>query len=336
MKLERKPWLSPPTKKRSSSSHLYNLGVIGESPSMHEVYQLIYEAILSPAHVLITGEIGTGKDLIAKTIHCGSPRRHDNFIVLNCASTPTELLEPRLFGYQQGAHRNANPNQPGLIHAADEGTLLLNNIGEMHLSVQAKLSQLLKTGEIQPPGASQSHKVDVRVIATTRSDLRARVECGLFRKDLFYRISTVAIAVPPLRDRREDIQYLARHFVSSACAFLDRPPCRLSDAAVKKLVSYDYPDNVRELHKLVKRAVLSCEDDDLLADDFDFEHSLSTSATLSLAERMERLERNLLIDRLRSNDGNQSSTARELAVPRRTLLYRMKKLGINSGDIEKN
>lgn len=299
---------------------------------MHVVYQLIYEAIFSPASVLIMGETGTGKKLIAKSIHHCGPRRHMNFIIQNCASIPNNVLDRTLFGYHKDAFQGADVTRPGLIDLADGGTLLLDNIGDMHSSLQTKLLRALQTSEILPTGARQSHKVDVRIIATSQCDLKAQAKRGFFREDLLYRLASLAIPVPPLRCRGKDIVHLARHFTTSACTLLERPACRWTAAADEKIMSYYFPGNVRELKTLVRRAVLSCEGEELFAEYLDFDKCYSDNATLSLRERMFRLERNLLIDCLRRNRGNQTTAARELGLARRTLLYRMKKLDIRSGD----
>lgn len=309
-------------------------GLIGDSPPMRAVYQLISKVLHTPVSVLLTGETGTGKELVARAIHdCGSRRSH-NFVVQNCASIPDNLLESELFGYRKGAFSGADTDRSGLFDAADGGTLFLDEIGDMPLGLQAKLLRVLQEGEVRPLGSMQTHQVDVRIIAATHCDLRSRAERGLFREDLFYRLASFPIELPPLRDRADDILHLARHFATKACSFLDRPACRWTDPALEQLAAYGFPGNVRELKGLVERAVLLCEGNELLAEHFNLQVSPTTNVRLSLRERMERVERNLLVDCLRKNLGNQTSAASELGLPRRTLLYRMQRLNISPAELK--
>ncbi|MFL9811861.1 sigma 54-interacting transcriptional regulator [Stutzerimonas sp. VN223-3] len=309
-------------------------GLIGDSPRMRTVYGLIGKVLHNPVSVLLTGETGTGKELVARAIHeCGS-RRSQAFIVQNCAALPEHLLESELFGYRKGAFTGAERDHEGLFDAANGGTLFLDEIGDMPLTLQAKLLRVLQEGEVRPLGSTRTHKVDVRIVAATHQDLHKRVEEGRFREDLYYRLSIFPIELPPLRDRDQDILRLARHFADKACSFLQRDTVRWSDAALEQLADYAFPGNVRELKGLVERAVLLCDSGELLPEHF----SLRTvtdelDSTLNLRERLERVERNLLIDCLRKNGGNQSQAARELGLPRRTLLYRMERLGISAADI---
>ncbi|MEL7560761.1 sigma-54 interaction domain-containing protein [Stutzerimonas chloritidismutans] len=309
-------------------------GLIGESPRMRAVYGLIGKVLHNPVSVLLTGETGTGKELVARAIHdCGS-RRSQNFIVQNCAALPEHLLESELFGYRKGAFTGAERDHEGLFDAADGGTLFLDEIGDMPLTLQAKLLRVLQEGEVRPLGSTRTHKVDVRIVAATHQDLHKRVEEGRFREDLYYRLSIFPIELPPLRDRHQDVLRLARHFADNACGFLQRDTVRWSDAALEQLADYAFPGNVRELKGLVERAVLLCDGGELLPEHF----SLRTvdndlDSTLDLRARLERVERNLLIDCLRKNGGNQSQAARELGLPRRTLLYRMDRLGVNASNL---
>ena len=309
-------------------------GLIGDSPRMRDVYRLIGKVLHNPVSVLLTGETGTGKELVARAIHDCGLRRSRAFVVQNCASLPENLLESELFGYRKGAFTGADRDRPGLFDAADGGTLFLDEIGDMPLLLQAKLLRVLQEGEVRPLGSLETHKVDVRIVAATHRDLRALVAQGRFREDLFYRLSHFPIELPPLREREEDILRLARHFADKACAFLQRDACRWSDAALEHLASYAFPGNVRELKGLVERAVLLCEGGELLPEHFNLRPDpLACDSTLNLRERMERIERSLLLDCLRKNNGNQSQAARELGLPRRTLLYRMERLNISSNDL---
>ncbi|MBB2494253.1 sigma-54-dependent Fis family transcriptional regulator [Aquipseudomonas ullengensis] len=310
-------------------------GLIGNSPSMRALYQLLGKVLHNPVSVLLTGETGTGKELVARAIHDCGFRRSQAFIVQNCASLPENLLESELFGYRKGAFTGAERDRKGLFDAADGGTLFLDEIGDMPLSLQAKLLRVLQEGEVRPLGSTATHKVDVRIIAATHRDLRSLVEQGRFREDLFYRLSHFPIELPPLRARDEDILQLARHFAAKASAFLQRDPCRWADATLTHLASYAFPGNVRELKGLVERAVLLCEGGELLPEHFNLRQAdcQTDDGCMNLRERLERVERNLLLDCLRKNRGNQSQAARELGLPRRTLLYRMDRLNISPADV---
>lgn len=309
-------------------------GLIGDSPRMRTVYGLIGKVLHNPVSVLLTGETGTGKELVARAIHeCGS-RRSEAFIVQNCAALPEHLLESELFGYRKGAFTGAERDHEGLFDAADGGTLFLDEIGDMPLTLQAKLLRVLQEGEVRPLGSTRTHKIDVRIVAATHQDLHKRVEEGRFREDLYYRLSIFPIELPPLRDRDQDVLRLARHFADKACGFLQRDTVRWSDAALEQLADYAFPGNVRELKGLVERAVLLCDGGELLPEHFSLrtvENELDS--TLNLRARLERVERNLLIDCLRKNGGNQSQAARELGLPRRTLLYRMERLGVHASSL---
>lgn len=309
-------------------------GLIGDSPRMQAVYGLISKVLHNPVSVMLTGETGTGKELVARAIHdCGS-RRSQAFIVQNCAALPEHLLESELFGYRKGAFTGAERDHEGLFDAANGGTLFLDEIGDMPLTLQAKLLRVLQEGEVRPLGSTRTHKVDVRIVAATHQDLRKRVEEGRFREDLYYRLSIFPIELPPLRQRGQDILRLARHFADHACGFLQRDPVRWSDAALEQLAGYGFPGNVRELKGLVERAVLLCESGELLPLHFNLRRlDGELDSTLNLRERLDRVERNLLVDCLRRTGGNQSQAARELGLPRRTLLYRMERLNISPADI---
>ncbi len=309
-------------------------GLIGDSPRMRAVYSLIGKVLHNPVSVLLTGETGTGKELVARAIHdCGS-RRSQAFVVQNCAALPEHLLESELFGYRKGAFTGADRDHEGLFDAANGGTLFLDEIGDMPPTLQAKLLRVLQEGEVRPLGSTRTHKVDVRIVAATHQDLRKRVEDGRFREDLYYRLSLFPIELPPLRERDQDILRLARHFADNACGFLQRDAVRWSDAALEQLAGYGFPGNVRELKGLVERAVLLCDGGELLPEHFSLRPvDDALDSTLNLRERLERVERNLLVDCLRKNGGNQSQAARELGLPRRTLLYRMERLGVSTGDL---
>ena len=330
----RRPSADQPTLPISSPS-TSGYGLIGNSCAMRQVYSLISKVLHSPYTVLLRGETGTGKELVARAIHDCGPRRSKGFIVQNCAALPENLLESELFGYRKGAFTGADRDRAGLFDAANGGTLLLDEVGDMPLSLQAKLLRVLQEGEIRPLGSNDTYKVDVRVVAATHRDLSALVNAGQFREDLYYRLAQFPIELPALREREEDILVLARHFADRACVFLRRGEVSWSSAALDHLSSYAFPGNVRELKGPVERALLICEGNELLVEHFALRVDIVPSgSSLNLRERLDQVERSLVLDCLRKNDGNQTNTARELGLPRRTFLYRLGRLNINVGSVD--
>lgn len=310
-------------------------GLTGKSAAMRRVYSLISKVLHSPYTVLLGGETGTGKEVVARAIHECGPRRSQAFIVQNCAAVPENLLESELFGYRKGAFTGADRDRTGLFDAANGGTLLLDEVGDMPLSLQAKLLRVLQEGEVRPLGSNDTHKIDVRIIAATHQDLSVLVSQGKFREDLYYRLAQFPIELPALRQREDDILDLARHFADKACTFLQRDEVSWSNGVLDLLASYAFPGNVRELKGLVERAVLLCEGNELLVEHFSLRmDTIPKAGRLSLRERLEQIERSLLIDCLRKNDGNQTLSARELGLPRRTFLYRLGRLNINVGNVD--
>ncbi|GGU83538.1 sigma-54-dependent Fis family transcriptional regulator [Pseudomonas laurentiana] len=307
-------------------------GLIGRSTAMRHTYQLISKVLHTPYTVLLQGETGTGKEVVARAIHDYGPRSSKAFIAHNCAALPESLLESELFGYRKGAFSGADTDRAGLFAAADGGTLLLDEVGDMPLALQAKLLRVLQEGEIRPLGANQAQRIDVRIIAATHRDLSARVSEGTFREDLYYRLAQFPITLPALRQREGDLRELALHFADKACAILQREPLRWSDAAFEHLGAYSFPGNVRELKGLIERAVLLCEGGELRSEHFTLNlDTLPQAPTRSLRERLDQVERRLLLDCLHKHGGNQTLVARELGLPRRTLLYRLGRLSIPLG-----
>src|SRR3974377_796525 len=229
--------------------------IIGQSPKMKGIFDLIQTVAPQNSRVLITGESGTGKELVARAIHENSARSRAPFITINCGAFPESLLESELFGYMKGAFTGANENRRGLFQAADGGTLFMDEIGNMNLAMQVKLYRVLQEGKVRPLGSNEETDVDVRVIAATNKDLEKAIANGEFREDLFYRLSVIPIHVPPLRDRRDDIPLLARHFLERFRKQMERPIEALSPQAMSRLESYDWPGNVRELENTIERAV---------------------------------------------------------------------------------
>jgi len=327
---EQVPHVSAPTVPALARSY----GLLGESPAMQAVYQLISKVLHNPVTVLITGETGTGKELVARAIHDYGSRRSQAFIAQNCAAVPEHLLESELFGYRKGAFTGADKDHNGLLDSADGGTLFLDEIGDMPMPLQAKLLRVLQEGEIRPLGSNDTHQIDVRIVAATHQDLQDMVREGRFREDLYYRLTHFPIELPPLRERGDDIQLLARRFVEDACCFLQRTPCYWADAALEQLGSYHFPGNVRELKGMIARALLLCDGNLLLPEHFNLPADAGQPTGMSLRDRLERVERNLLLDCLQRNQGNQTNAASELGLPRRTLLYRMRRLNISPADLK--
>jgi len=307
-------------------------GLIGNSAAMDETCRLIARVVRSNYTVLLRGETGTGKEVVAQAIHAAGPRSAKAFVVQNCAAFPEGLLESELFGYRKGAFTGAERDYAGLFDTAHGGTLLLDEIGDMPLSLQAKLLRVLQEGEIRPLGASTSHKVDVRIIAATHRDLASMVADGRFREDLYYRLAQFPIELPALRERDGDVLQLARHFSDQACSSLGRAPVGWSNTALDQISSHNFPGNVRELKCMAERAVLLCDDGVILPAHLSLPSAPPAPAVdVTLRQRLERVERVVLIDCLRKNRGNRTRTARELGVARRTLLYRLARLDIPSG-----
>lgn len=310
-----------------------NYGLLGNSPCMQAVHRLISKVLTYPVSVLITGETGTGKELVARAIHDNGLRANKSFVVQNCASLPENLLESELFGYRRGAFTGADNHHQGLFDAANGGTLFLDEIGDMQLALQGKLLRVLQEGEVRPLGSNKTHKVDVRIIAATHHNLEDLVEAGRFRRDLFYRLSCFPIELPPLRERGADIRALAAHFSNAFCTAWQRPICQWSKAALQLLDTYAFPGNVRELKAQVERAVLLCEGDELLPCHLNPRlQENSVVEPKSLRQHLEQHERGLLLDSLRRNRGNQSKSAQELDVSRRTFINRMERLGIKPAE----
>jgi two-component system, NtrC family, response regulator PilR len=238
--------------------------IIGQSPKMRAIFDLIQTVAPQNSRVLITGESGTGKELVARAIHENSSRSGTPFITINCGAFPETLLESELFGYTKGAFTGANENRRGLFQAAHGGTLFMDEIGNMNQAMQVKLYRVLQEGKVRPLGSTEEIDVDVRVIAATNKDLEKAIAAGEFREDLFYRLSVIPLHVPALRDRREDIPLLARHFLESFRNSMGKKIDGISPEAMRRLESYDWPGNVRELENTIERAVALQSGSDIL------------------------------------------------------------------------
>ena len=229
--------------------------IIGQSPNMRAIFDLIQTIAPQSSRVLITGESGTGKELVARAIHENSARAQAPFITINCGAFPETLLESELFGYMKGSFTGANENRQGLFQAAHGGTLFMDEIGNMSLTMQVRLYRVLQEGKVRPIGSTEESDVDVRIIAATNKNFEQEIAEGRFREDLYYRLSVIPIQLPPLRERREDIPLLARHFLETFRKSMEKPVTSISPEAMSRLESYDWPGNVRELENTMERAV---------------------------------------------------------------------------------
>lgn len=234
-------------------------GMIGSSAVMREAYSKIHKVAPTSATVLVLGETGTGKELVANAIHSESPRKDKSIISVNCAAIPETLIEAELFGHEKGAFTGAASNREGLVSAADGGTLFLDEIGELPLEAQARLLRVLQEGEVRPIGATESRKVDVRLVAATHRDLGKLAREGLFREDLYFRINVVQLRLPPLRERGKDILLLAETFIKRFCTEMLRPPLGLTPEAIQAITTYSWPGNIRELENAMQRSVILCD-----------------------------------------------------------------------------
>ncbi|WP_370981089.1 sigma-54-dependent transcriptional regulator [Agaribacterium sp. ZY112] len=236
-------------------------GMIGSSAIMREVYGKIHKVAPTSATVLVLGETGTGKELVANAIHSESPRKDKALISVNCAAIPETLIEAELFGHEKGAFTGAASNREGLVAAADGGTLFLDEIGELPLEAQARLLRVLQEGEVRPIGSTESHKVDVRLVAATHRDLATLAREGKFREDLYFRINVVQLRLPPLRERGKDILLLAETFIKRFCTEMLRPPLSLTPEAIQAITTYPWPGNIRELENAMQRSVILCDNE---------------------------------------------------------------------------
>ena len=303
---------------------------VGGSPQIHKVFEVLEKVIPTRSNILILGESGTGKGVIAEIVHSNSQRKDKPFISINCSAIPENLLESELFGYRKGAFTGAASDKKGLITMADQGTLFLDEIGDMPMSLQAKLLKVLETGEVQPLGDTKSFFVDIRLIAATNKHLEEQIEKGLFREDLYYRLNVIEVTVPPLRERKEDISVLARHFVEQFSRENGKIVTGISDEALEALNSYLWPGNIRELRNVIERAVVltSCDRIGLAELAVKIKEQQGARGTQTLKDRLEYYEEKIIRDSLRTHDGNKEAVARELGVDLATLYRKIKKLCI--------
>jgi two-component system nitrogen regulation response regulator NtrX len=305
--------------------------MVGRSEAMLDLQAEIAKAAPSKIRVLIAGENGTGKELVASAIHENSPRSDRPFVKLNCAALPKDLIESELFGYEKGAFTGATTKKQGKFELADGGTLLLDEIGDMSLDTQAKLLRVLEEEEFEKLGGRRPIKVDVRVISSTNKNLQEEIKKGTFREDLYHRIAAMPVAVPPLRDRKDDIPSLVEHFLSLFCRENNRPMKRFTDGAIKVLMSYDWPGNVRELKNVVERLVIMTEREVIDEDDIKplVSEARIAAGDKSLSELTEDFERSLILSELDKTGWNVSKAASRLGIDRANLHRKMRRYGIH-------
>jgi DNA-binding NtrC family response regulator len=310
---------------------------IGDSAAMREVRTLVRKAAAGMSTVLVRGETGTGKELVARALHQTGPRSGGPFVAVHCGALPEALLESELFGHEKGAFTGAATRKPGRVELADKGTLFLDEIGEISPAVQIKLLRVVQERELVRVGGTQTVKVDVRFVAATHRDLEAMIAKGEFREDLFYRLNVVPIRVPPLRERAGDVERLARHFCAVLGAANGRPKVAFDDAAIEALRAQPWPGNVRQLQNVVERLVVLTDSDVIGRAAVDREVARPAGAALAIAPsgedssldtRRRGAEREGILSAIERANGNRTLAARLLCVSRRTLYNKLKEHGI--------
>ena len=313
--------------------------LVGQSPALGEVKRIVERVAPTPTTVLITGETGTGKELVARSLHLRSERRGGPFVKINCAAIPENLFESELFGYEKGAFTGAASRKPGRFELADHGTLFLDEIGEMPLSTQPKLLRALQEGRFYRVGGTRTISVDVRLVAATNRELRSEVQRGHFREDLFYRLNVVPIRLPSLRERLSDIPELVALFLERFNRRRNKAIESVEPDAMERLRAHDWPGNIRELENVLERAVLLCEGPRIAPDDLPPELQGSAlpgdeEPANTLRERIRRetrrMERDAIVEAMAATTGNVTRAARRLGLSRRGLQLKLKELGIRN------
>jgi two-component system response regulator HydG len=301
-------------------------GLIGESKVMQRVLTAVEKAAASSATILITGESGTGKELIARAVHYNSDRSSAPFVPINCGGIPETLLESELFGYVRGAFTGATETRAGFFQTAEGGTIFLDEISETSLSMQVKLLRVLQDKEVNMVGARQPMKVDARIIAATNKDLPDRIRKDEFREDLYYRLNVIAIDIPPLRDREEDIVLMAHHFLEKFAEEFGKPVPRLSDSALKALQDYSWPGNVRELENIIQRLVIMSERDIIDSPDLPSLMRYSALKGVGPHRTLAEVETEHILGVLASVNENKTKAAEILGIDRKTLREKLKRI----------
>jgi DNA-binding NtrC family response regulator len=309
--------------------------IIGRSPQMQEIFAAVLRVAPTRATVLLTGESGVGKDLIARAIHFHSPRKDRPLVKIIPNTIAENLMESELFGYEKGAFTGANVSKPGKFEQADTGTVFLDEIGEVPQSVQVKLLRVLQEREFERIGSNKTQRVDIRMIAATNQDLRAALEQGTFREDLYYRLNVVAIEIPPLRARKADIPYLANHFIHKLAPDSGSQVESITPAAMDLLLEHSWPGNVRELENVIERSLVMATGRQLDARDIKLDVPRTRQVVpgeLALPEGMslDQYEQELIRQALKKADGNKSRAARLLGLTRNALRYRLTQMGLES------
>jgi len=314
-------------------------GLIGGSAHVRKLVATIRRVATSDAPVLIEGETGSGKELVARGIHNASARRERPFVVVNCGAISPELIESELFGHEKGSFTGATAQRRGAFELANGGTIFLDEIGELPIVLQPKLLRVLEQKEVKRVGGNDLLVADVRILAATNRNLREEIARKTFREDLYFRIGAITVSIPPLRDRREDVAPIARHFLAGMRKSTSGPLPGLSPAALDAMISHDWPGNVRELRNAIQRAVVMAETGELTGHDFSFLHREAapeggpeTPAGLS---RWEQAERTNILGELARQMGNKTKTARELGIAKSTLFEKLKKYGIRTAEFDR-
>ena len=307
--------------------------IIGQSPSMKQVFALIDRAAPVKATVLVIGESGTGKEMVARALHEGGPRRTGPFLALNCGAIPENLIESTLFGHERGAFTGADKSTRGYFQAANGGTLLLDEIGELPLAMQSKLLRVLEDGAVTPVGTTAPQKVDVRIVAATNRDLESEAKEGRFRQDLYFRLNVVTIRLPPLRERPEDLPLLTRHFLDEICRSNGFEPREIDPSLLEAFAKYSWPGNVRELKNALESLVVLSGKHVLSAEDLPEKFAtngeeIDGEETSEVELNLTKLSKQTIMKALETCRGNRTEAARQLGISRRTLHRRLNEFGL--------
>ncbi len=310
----------------------YQVGdIVSRSPSMHKIFRILPQVAESDSTVLIQGETGTGKELLARAVHALSPRKAKPFVAINCGALPDTLLESELFGYKAGAFTHATRDKPGRFALAEGGTILLDEIGDLSAAFQVRLLRVLQERTFQPLGATRPVRANVRILASTNKDLGDLVKKGKFRQDLYYRVNVVCLELPPLRERKEDIPLLVDHFIGRMNHLRGRSVTGITQEALSLLMYHGYPGNIRELENIIEHAFVLCPEGDIKASCLPEHLQVSTprqETHAGMDAALKSTEAHVIRDALRRHDYNRLETARELCMHKSTLYRKLKKLGI--------
>jgi len=331
-------------KKVCESAHIFQ-DIVGESPAMQRVFETIRMVANTDLTVLITGESGTGKDLTARAVHALSDRAKAPFVPVNCPTVPEQILESELFGYRKGAFTHATRNRQGMFQEAHQGSIFLDEIGDISPTIQTKLLRVLQEKEIKPLGDTATIKVDVRIIASTNQDLKAKIAKNEFREDFFYRLNVLPIKLPPLRERREDISLLATHLLAKHCAKLKQPAKRISADLLRMFMEYSWTGNIREMENVIVQGIMFSKSDEIRPEDIGFAEKFKTAAPAKPAATfgalaykdakesvLEAFNADYIGALLKKTGGNVTQAARECGLERQSLQQIMRRYNISGDD----